>query len=124
MTTNGQIGQKVWSYCSVLRDAGLSYGDYLEQITYLIFLKMMDEHSRPPYTDLPGYQQPPIPEQYNWRSLVDQDGAELEWHYRSTLAALGRKRGALGLIFRRAQNKIQDPAMLRRLVVELVGAEN
>ena len=53
MTTNGQIGQKVWSYCNVLRDAGLSYGDYLEQITYLIFLKMMDERSQPPYTDMP-----------------------------------------------------------------------
>ena len=124
MTTNGQIGQKVWSYCNVLRDAGLSYGDYLEQITYLLFLKMMDERSRPPYTEMPGYAPPPIPERYNWRSLVELDGAELEAHYRTTLDVLGREPGALGLIFRRAQNKIHDPAMLRRLVADLIGAEN
>ncbi len=124
MTTNGQIGQKVWSYCNVLRDAGLSYGDYLEQITYLLFLKMMDERSKPPYTLMPGHVPPPIPEHHNWQSLVELDGPDLETHYRSTLAALGRERGALGLIFRRAQNKVQDPAMLRRLVVDLVGTEN
>ena len=124
MTTNSQIGQKVWSYCNVLRDAGLSYGDYLEQITYLLFLKMMDERSKPPYTLMPGYVPPPIPKQYNWQSLVELDGPDLEMHYRSTLAALGREPGALGLIFRRAQNKIHDPAMLRRLVADLVGTEN
>ena len=124
MTTNGQIGQKVWSYCNVLRDAGLSYGDYLEQITYLIFLKMMDERSQPPYTLLPGYEPPPIPPAYTWQRLVALDGAELESHYRETLEALGRAPGALGLIFRKAQNEIHDPAMLRRLVAELVGAEN
>ena len=118
MTTNGQIGQKVWSYCNVLRDAGLSYGDYLEQITYLVFLKMMDERSQPPYTDMPGYEPPAIPESYTWQRLVALDGTELELHYRNTLEALGRERGALGLIFRKAQNEIHDPAMLRRLVAE------
>ena len=48
MTTSSSVGQKLWNYCNILRDAGLSYGDYLEQLTYLIFLKMMDERSRPP----------------------------------------------------------------------------
>ena len=43
------IVSKVWSFCDVLRDAGVSYGDYLEQLTYLIFLKMADEYSKPPY---------------------------------------------------------------------------
>ena len=65
MTTSSAIGQKLWNYCNILRDAGLSYGDYLEQLIYLIFLKMMDERSRPPYTLLPDYQPPPIPEGYS-----------------------------------------------------------
>ena len=54
MTTSSSIGQKLWNYSNVLRDAGLSYGDYLEQLTYLLFLKMMHERSQPPYTLLPG----------------------------------------------------------------------
>ena len=66
MTTSANIGQKLWNYCNILRDAGLSYGDYLEQLTYLIFLKMMDERSRPPYTLLAGYQPPPIPDGCGW----------------------------------------------------------
>ena len=76
MTTSASVGQKLWNYCNILRDAGLSYGDYLEQLTYLIFLKMMDERSRPPYTLLPDYQPPPIPEGYGWPSLMARDGDE------------------------------------------------
>ena len=75
MTTATTIGQKLWNYCNILRDAGLSYGDYLEQLTYLIFLKMMDERSRPPYTLLPDYQPPPIPEGYRWPDLLARDGS-------------------------------------------------
>lgn len=48
--------QKLWNYCNVLRDDGMSYGDYVEQLTYLLFLKMADERSRPPY-----HQPSPIP---------------------------------------------------------------
>ena len=77
MTTSSAVGQKLWNYCNILRDAGLSYGDYLEQLTYLIFLKMMDERSRPPYTLLPDYQPPPIPEGYGWPSLMERDGDEV-----------------------------------------------
>ena len=124
MTTSSTIGQKLWNYCNVLRDAGLSYGDYLEQLTYLIFLKMMDERSRPPYTLLPGYQPPPIPDGYGWPSLLARDGDDLETHYRHTLETLGGQDGTLGVIFRKAQNKIQEPAMLTRLVRELIDSEN
>ena len=124
MTTSSTIGQKLWNYCNVLRDAGLSYGDYLEQLTYLIFLKMMSERSRPPYTLLPGYEPPPIPEGFDWSGLLARDGVELEIHYRRTLETLGRQPGTLGVIFSKAQNKIQEPAMLTRLIKELIDSEN
>ena len=124
MTTSSAVGQKLWNYCNILRDAGLSYGDYLEQLTYLIFLKMMDERSRPPYTLLPDYHPPPIPEGYGWPSLMARDGDELETHYRHILETLARQPGTLGVIFRKAQNKIQEPAMLTRLVRELINSEN
>ena len=124
MTTSSDIGQKLWNYCDVLRDAGLSYGDYLEQLTYLIFLKMMYELSQPPYTLLPNYLPPPIPDGFDWPSLISRDGEELETHYRRTLETLGRQHGTLGVIFSKAQNRIQEPAMLTRLVKELIDSEN
>ena len=124
MTNSSAIGQKLWNYCDVLRDAGLSYGDYLEQLTYLIFLKMMHERSQPPYTLLAGYEPPPIPEGYDWPSLLARDGDELETHYRHTLERLARLSGTLGVIFSKAQNKIQEPAILTRLIKELIDSEN
>ena len=123
MTTAATVGQKLWNYCNVLRDAGLSYGDYLEQLTYLIFLKMMHERSQPPYTLLAGYQPPPIPAGHDWPSLLARDGDALETHYRHTLEALAQQPGTLGVIFRKAQNKIQEPAMLTRLIKELIDSE-
>ena len=124
MTTSSTVGQKLWNYCNVLRDAGLSYGDYLEQLTYLIFLKMMHERSQPPYTLLLNYQPPPIPQGYYWPSLLSRDGDELEAHYRRTLETLARQPGTLGVIFSKAQNKIQEPAMLTRLIKDLIDSEN
>ena len=124
MTTSAAIGQKLWNYCDVLRDAGLSYGDYLEQLTYLIFLKMMHERSQPPHTLVSGYRPPPIPEGYDWPSLLAKDGDELEVHYRHTLERLARQPGTLGVIFSKAQNKIQEPAMLTRLIRDLIDSEN
>lgn len=105
------IVSKVWSFCTTLRDDGVSYGDYLEQLTYLIFLKMADEYSKPPYNRNVG-----IPELYNWLSLKSKKGAELETHYLIILRELGSKKGMLGQIFTKAQNKIQDPAKLFRLI--------
>ena len=125
MTTASTVGQKLWAYCDVLRDAGLSYGDYLEQLTYLIFLKMMDELSSL-YTmsQLPVYQPPPMPEGYDWPGLLARDGDALETHYRHTLEALAQQPGTLGVIFRKAQNKIQEPAMLTKLIKDLINSEN
>ena len=117
--SSARIVQKLWSYCNVLRDDGLSYQDYLEQLTFLLFLKMSDERSR-----LTGKPQP-IPEGYRWEDLANpqMEGMRLEAFYRKLLAELGKQKGMLGLVFRKAQNKIQDPAKLRQLVVELIGKE-
>ena len=114
-----QIVQKLWNYCNVLRDDGMSYGDYVEQLTYLLFLKMADERAKPPYN-----QPSPIPDKYNWQSLLKEDGEKLFNHYRHLLEKLGQEKGLLGLIFGKAQNKFQDPAKLRRLIVDLIDKEN
>ncbi len=99
----GDIVNKLWNYCNVLRDDGMSYGDYVEQLTYLLFLKMADEpactyrcagkRTKAPY--LParsaqaGSQKSPVLEKYSWPSLIKKDGDELFDHYRHTLEALG-----------------------------------
>ena len=105
------IVSKVWSFCTTLRDDGVSYGDYLEQLTYLIFLKMADEYATPPYSRDVG-----TPAEYDWQSLKSKTGAELESHYVSLLRELGTRKGMLGQIFTKAQNKIQDSAKLFRLI--------
>ena len=110
MTTES-IVSKVWSFCHTLRDDGVGYGDYLEQLTYLIFLKMADEYGKPPYNRDVG-----VPKKHNWQSLERLKGAELEVHYIETLRELGQAKGMLGQIFTKAQNKIQDPAKLGRLI--------
>ncbi|HUU03863.1 MAG TPA: class I SAM-dependent DNA methyltransferase [Myxococcota bacterium] len=119
MNDSGRIVQKLWSYCNVLRDDGLSYQDYLEQLTFLLFLKMADE--RAALID----QEQPIPKGYRWADLAkpQMEGEKLEAHYKNTLQTLGKRPGLLGLIFRKSQNKIQDPAKLRQLIVELIGKE-
>ena len=108
----------------MLRDAGLSYGDYLEQLTYLLFLKMMHERSQPPFTLLPDYQPAPIPKDYDWSSLVMREGVDLERHYSDALENLGRLPGIIGVIFGKAQNKIQEPALLTRLIRDLIDGED
>lgn len=116
MTTSSVVS-KVWSFCNPLRDVGVSYGDYLEQLTYLLFLKMADEYSKPPYNRPLN-----IPKEYSWESLTSKSGAELEEHYSSLLRKLGSETGILGQIFTKSQNKIQDPAMLYR-VIDMIDAE-
>ncbi|MEX2387056.1 MAG: class I SAM-dependent DNA methyltransferase [Phycisphaeraceae bacterium] len=118
MTPTSTLINKVWSYCHVLRDAGLSYGDYLEQLTYLIFLKMAHEYAQPPYKRDLG-----IPKGYDWPSLTGKTGAELERHYIDLLLKLGQQKGLLGQIFIKAQNRIQEPAHLASLV-DLIDKED
>jgi len=118
MTDPKTLVDKLWNYCNILRDDGLSYGDYVEQLTYLLFLKMADEQTRPPFD-----REPVVPEGLDWPSLLKRDGDELEVFYRHLLDELGKSPGMLGIIFRKAQNRIQDPAKLRRLIVDLIDQE-
>lgn len=115
-TESSAIVQKLWNYCNVLRDDGVSYGDYVEQLTYLVFLKMADEQTKPPFTKPSA-----IPKDYDWKSLMEKDGVELEVHYRAVLDKLGKEKGMIGVIFRKSQNRIQDPAKLKRLLTLISG---
>jgi len=105
------IISKVWGMCNPLRDDGVSYGDYLEQLTYLIFLKMSDEYSKPPYKKQTG-----IPQGFGWMDMNTLTGAELEEKYKAILEKLGQQGGILGKIFQQAQNKINNAAILYRIV--------
>lgn len=115
--TTAAIVQKVWNYCNTLRDDGVSYGDYLEQLTYLLFLKMADEYSRPPYN-----RKLNIPAKYNWESLLNKSGAALENHYVKILSELAKEKGMIGEIFFKSKNEIQDPAKLYKLI-QLINEE-
>lgn len=104
-----QLVARVWSLAHLLRNDGVGYGDYLEQITFLLFLKMAGEMRGQP-------DAPEVPEAYSWERLRGLTGAELETQYRRTLEELAREPGLLGVIFRKAHNKVNDPATLRRVV--------
>ena len=110
--------QKVWNFCHTLKDDGVGYGDYLEQLTYLLFLKMAHEYAQEPYNRNTG-----IPTEYDWEALRSKVGEPLEAQYLKTLHRLGTESGKLGAIFFKAQNKIQDPAKLSRLV-QMIDAES
>ena len=113
---SSSIVQRVWNYCHVLRDDGVSYGDYVEQLTYLLFLKMADEQKK-----LHPKRSPITPEGLDWDSLRAKDGTDLEEQYLAILRDLGKETGILGVIFRKAQNRIQDPAKLKRLISLIDG---
>lgn len=114
-TTSQQIVQTLWRYCNILRDDGLSYPDYVEQLTYLLFLKMAHEQHQP------KARGNLIPRKYNWESLVSKrDKVALHRHYTEILSKLAAGSGMLRLIFSGAENKIRDPAKLSLLVNDLI----
>ena len=119
MSDARRLVEKLWSYCNVLRDDGVSTIEYTEQLTYLLFLKMA--HERETRKLAPERIVPP---QCSWQLLLDNDGDDLETTYRHILERLARQPGTLGVVFRKAQNRIQDPAKLKRLVVDLIDKEN
>lgn len=112
MTTNTLVA-KIWSFCDTLRDDGLGYGDYLEQLTYLLFLKMADENK----------EQYDLPVGYDWKSLDGKEKGDLSEQYKDILKKLAESGGMLNKIFEGAQNKINDSAKLRKLI-NLIGEEN
>ena len=119
MTESRRLVDKLWSYCNVLRDDGVGTIEYTEQLTYLLFLKMA--HEREHRSLNPELI---VPESCSWQRLLDADGDDLEVTYRHILEDLGKQDGTLGVIFRKAQNRIQDPAKLKRLIVDLIDKEN
>ncbi|MBK8965726.1 MAG: SAM-dependent DNA methyltransferase [Lewinellaceae bacterium] len=130
MANESALISKVWNFANVLRDDGVGYGDYLEQITYLLFLKMADEMARPPYNkdirfpkikDTEGAEVPGG-ETCDWQTLSRKRGAELEAFYTQLLRTLALEKGMLGQIFTKSQNKIQDPAKLLK-IIDMIGQE-
>ena len=119
MSDTRELVDKLWNFCHLLRDDGVSTIDYTEQLTYLLFLKMAHERATRPLNP-----ETVVPDGCSWQRLLDTDGDELEETYRSMLQTLARQPGMLGVIFRKAQNKIQDPAKLKRLIADLIDNEN
>ena len=101
---------KVWNFAHVLRDQGVSYGAYISQISYLLFLKMDDER-----VDQLG-EPSLLPAGSRWADIKDMSGEALSTAYGRLLETLSRQGGIIGAIFLKAQNEIQDPAKLKRLV--------
>jgi type I restriction enzyme M protein len=118
MQDSQQIVNRAWNYAHVLRDDGLSYMAYTEQITFPLSLKMADKLTRPPY-NRPAL----VPAKYGWASLLKLDGAELETHYCMVLEELGKKPGMPGDVFKKARMEIQNPATLKRLITDLIDSE-
>ena len=110
-----QLVQKVWNYAHVLKDDGLAFMDYTEQITYLLFLKMASERKTP---------RKQIPAQFRWAELLRiPSDSDLLAQYHEGILQLSEKRGLIGLIFTKPQSKINDPAKLRRLM-KLIDGEH
>jgi len=98
------VVQKLWGFCHTLRHDGIDYGDYIEQITYLLFLKMADERG----IDLP--------EGCDWPTVAGRSGTDLTDHYTDALRTLGRQRDLLGAIFAGAQSRFSNPVNLKKLI--------
>ena len=98
------VVQKLWGFCHTLRHDGIDYGDYIEQITFLLFLKMADEKERE------------LPRGCEWPSLRDKSGTALLDHYVDVLRALGRTPGILGDIYAEAQSRFNNPINLKKLI--------
>ena len=98
------VVQKLWGFCHTLRHDGIDYGDYIEQLTYLLFLKMADEKS----VDIPAG--------YDWDSLKERSATDLTDHYSEILRKLREESGLLGDIFAQSMPRFNNPVNLKRLI--------
>ncbi len=98
------VVQKLWGFCHTLRHDGIDYGDYIEQITYLLFLKMADERAVE------------LPDECDWQSLKALSGTDLTDGYPQMLRTLGKQSGILGDIFAGAQSRFTNPVNLKKLI--------
>ena len=114
-----RLVEKLWSYCNVLRDDGVGVIEYTEQLTYLLFLKMAHERATRALNP-----QRIVPDEFSWQKLLDAEGTNLEIEYTKILVGLAQQPGTLGTIYRKAQNRVQDPAKLKRLIVDLIDKQN
>ena len=109
--TNNEIVQKLWNLCNVLRDDGITYHEYVTELTYILFLKMLAEQEN---EDSVG-----IPEEYRWKNLVKLDGLELKNVYQRALIDLGQKGDNLAIIYRNAKTNIEEPANIKKIFSEI-----
>jgi type I restriction enzyme M protein len=109
---------KLWNYCHELRHIGVNNNDYLEQITCLLFLKMADERGieLPNYEFLDPTSKKPVEVSCDWPTLMKYSGSDLIAHYSHVLNELATRPGMLGDIFARAQNRIDQPTSLKKLL--------
>jgi len=109
--TSNEVVQKLWNLCNVLRDDGITYHEYVTELTYILFLKMSSE--------LENEEEIGIPLKYRWKELVKLEGIELKNNYQKCLLGLGQIDGKLGIIYRNAQTKIEEPANLKKIFNEI-----
>lgn len=116
------IINKIWNIAGVLMDDGVSNSDYLEQITYLLFLKMIDENKRTPEV-FRNFNDIALPGDYSWDALKSEGGEPLKKKYEKMLVDFSEAPGILGIIYRNAQNKIQTPARLQKVITMIDAVE-
>jgi len=98
------VVQKIWGFCNVLKHDGINYGDYIEQLTYLLFLKLAEEKGLS------------LPAGYDWPALREKSGTDLTDHYQAKLRELGKQPGLLGDIFAGSLSRFREPVNLKRLI--------
>lgn len=117
-TANEQnLTKKVWTLATTLAGQGIGFTDYITQLTYLLFLKMDDENVKMFGEDSA------IPEGYRWEDLTNLDGLDLVKQYENTLEKLSQEQNLIGTIYTKAQNKIDKPVYLKK-VITLINGES